>query len=391
VSDPEINPATNPLIVSPSAPPVFHPTGQLIVAAAAGLVPARLFAPTAKAARRVAEFFTAQINNDHTRKAYLNAARRFAAWCEAHGLAELAAVQPIHVAAFIKELQGRFTPPTVKQHLAALRMLFDWLVTGHIIEVNPAHAVRGPKYVVKKGKTPVLNADEARALLDAIDSGTVTGLRDRALIGVMVYSFARVNAVIGMQVKDYFSQGRRGWVRLHEKGGKEHEVPCHHSLEKLLDDYIAAAESWTVERRVIARVEAGPQGADSRFIVTNLPGLPKSLYEKLYCARGQAENLIKAHKLHLASDRTSCRKATANQFRLLIHTAAYWLMLTLRGLAPRTSFWRDAQFDTIRLNLIKVAARVTEMVTRIKVALPSAFPYQAGFANLAARIAKLPP
>jgi hypothetical protein len=107
--------------------------------------------------------------------------------------------------------------------------------------------------------------------------------------------------------------------------------------------------------------------------------------------RGWFENLIKAHKLHLASDRTSCRKATANQFRLLIHTAAYWLMLSLRGLAPRTSFWREAQFDTIRLRLIKVAGRVTEMVTRIKVALPSAFSYQTGFANLAGRIAKLPP
>jgi hypothetical protein len=156
-------------------------------------------------------------------------------------------------------------------------------------------------------------------------------------------------------------------------------------------DFRYAAKSWTVKRRVIARVEAGPQGADSRFIVTNLPGLPKTLYEKVYCARGQAENLIKAHKLHLASDRTSCRKATANQFRLLIHTAAYWLLLSLRNLAPRNSFWRDAQFDTIRLCLIKVAARVTEMVTRIKLALPSAFPYQAGFADLAGRIAKLPP
>ena len=156
-------------------------------------------------------------------------------------------------------------------------------------------------------------------------------------------------------------------------------------------DFRYAAKSWNVERRVIARVEAGSQGADSRFIVTNLPGLPKSLYEKLYCARGQAENLIKAHKLHLASDRTSCSKATANQFRLLIHTAAYWLMLTLRGLAPRNSFWRDAQFDTIRLCLIKVAARVTEMVTRIKVALPACFPYRTGFATLAGQIAKLPP
>jgi hypothetical protein len=152
-----------------------------------------------------------------------------------------------------------------------------------------------------------------------------------------------------------------------------------------------AAKSWNVERRVIARVEAGPQGADSRFIVTNLRGLPKTLYEKVYCARGQAENLIKAHKPNLASDRTSCTKATANQFRLLLHTAAYWLMLSLRGLVPKTSFWRDAQFDTIRLCLIKVAGRVAEMVTRIKIALPSAFPYQAGFADLAGRIAKLPP
>ena len=156
-------------------------------------------------------------------------------------------------------------------------------------------------------------------------------------------------------------------------------------------DFRYAAKSWNVERRVVARVEAGPQGADSRFIVTNLPGLPKALYEKVYCARGQAENLIKAHKLHLASDRTSCHRATANQFRLLIHTAAYWLLLSLRDLAPRTSFWRDAQFDTIRLCLIKVAVRVTEMVTRIKLALPTAYPYQAGFAALARAIAKLPP
>ena len=103
------------------------------------------------------------------------------------------------------------------------------------------------------------------------------------------------------------------------------------------------------------------------------------------------ENLIKAHKLHLASDRTSCSKPTANQFRLLIHTAAYWLLHTLRGLAPKASFWRDAQFDTLRLGLIKVAARVTEMVTRIKVSMPSSFPYQESLAGLAARTVKRPP
>jgi hypothetical protein len=152
-----------------------------------------------------------------------------------------------------------------------------------------------------------------------------------------------------------------------------------------------AARTWNSERRVIARVEACAQGVDSRFIVTNLAGLAKSLYEKVYCARGQAENLIKAHKLHLASDRTSCTKATANQFRLLLHTAAYWLMHTLRGLAPKSSFWRQAQFDILRLGLIKVAVRVTELVTKIKIALPTGFACQHGFSTLAARLAKLPP
>jgi hypothetical protein len=152
-----------------------------------------------------------------------------------------------------------------------------------------------------------------------------------------------------------------------------------------------AARTWSTERQVIARVEASAQGSDSRFVVTNLTGMPRWLYEEVYCARGQAENLIKAHKLHLASDRTSCSRATANQFRLLIHTAAYWLLHTLRGLAPKASFWGDAQFDTIRLALIKVAGRVTEMATRIKVALPSCYPYQDSLALLSARATELPP
>src|SRR5712691_8070723 len=131
-------------------------TALVLSPAPAVFLPASLFAPTPKAAKRILEFFATQINNDHTRKAYLNAARRFATWCEGRGIRELAAVEPVHIAAFIKKLEGQFTPPTVKQHLAALRMLFDWLVLGHVLEVNPAHAVRGPKYVVRKGKTPVL-------------------------------------------------------------------------------------------------------------------------------------------------------------------------------------------------------------------------------------------
>ena len=152
-----------------------------------------------------------------------------------------------------------------------------------------------------------------------------------------------------------------------------------------------AAKTWHVQRQVIARVEVSAQGCDSRFIVTNLKGAPRWLYEEVYCARGQAENLIKAHKLHLASDRTSCSKATANQFRLLIHTAAYWLLHTLRGLAPKTSFWRDAQFDTLRLALIKVAARVTEKITRIKVSLPTSYPHKESLARFTTRALALPP
>ncbi len=156
-------------------------------------------------------------------------------------------------------------------------------------------------------------------------------------------------------------------------------------------EFAYAAGTWQAERRVIARVEASARGSDSRFVVTNLAGTPRWLYEAAYCARGQAENLVKAHKRHLASDRTSCTRATANQFRLVLHTAAYWLLHTLRGLAPKRSFWRDAQLDTIRLALIKVAGRVTELVTRIKVALPSSYPYRNGLTRLAARAAKLPP
>jgi Phage integrase, N-terminal SAM-like domain len=123
---------------------------QLVPSSAPAVLPA-LFAPTPKAVKRFVEFFAAQLNNDHTRKAYLKATRRFAQWCGARGIGELAAVEPFHVAAFIKELQDRpfpprdkpFSPPTVKQHLSALRMLFDWLVTGHIMDTNPAHPGSG--------------------------------------------------------------------------------------------------------------------------------------------------------------------------------------------------------------------------------------------------------
>jgi site-specific recombinase XerD len=217
--------------------------------ALAGLTvkPPSLFLPNDKAGERFFGFFTANIRNRHTRRAYYKAACRFSDWCERRGVLNLADVKPPHIATYIEMLGlpepdgGGLSKPSVKQHLAALRMLFDWLVVGHVLDVNPAHAVRGPKYSQKKGKTPVLDRDEARALIAAIDTSSLTGLRDRALIGIMIYTFARVGAVLQMNVGDYFTQGRRGWVRLHEKGGKEHEAPCHHKLEAYLDEYIAAA------------------------------------------------------------------------------------------------------------------------------------------------------
>ena len=147
----------------------------------------------------------------------------------------------MHVATYIKQLQRARSAPTGKLRLAALRHLFDWMVIGQIMPTNPAAAVRGPRHIVRRGKTPVLDPAEARQLIDAIDTTTVIGLRDRALIGLMVYSFARIGAAIGMRVEDVFSQNRRLWVRLHEKGGKQHAMPCHHNLESYLHAYIDGA------------------------------------------------------------------------------------------------------------------------------------------------------
>lgn len=203
--------------------------------------PPTLFIKEARAAERFWDFFTANIRNKHTRHAYYNAPCKFSELCAEHGAHELKHVKPVHVAAYIESLQSGFAKPTIKQHLAAIRMLFDWLVVGQVIAANPAHAVRGPRLVVKKGRTPVLNREEARALLSSIDVRTVKGLRDRALIAVMIYTFARVGAVLQLNVGDYYTQGRRGWIRLHEKGGKEHEAPCVSKLETYLDEYISAA------------------------------------------------------------------------------------------------------------------------------------------------------
>jgi integrase/recombinase XerD len=212
---------------------------EIILHSPSASLPA-IFTARPESRTRLRDFFSSHIRNPNTRRAYREAVRQFSAFCAEHNIKDLAQVEPVHVAAFVETQLKTQSKPTVKLRLAALRMLFDWMVVGQVIPTNPAHAVRGPKHSQRRGKTPVLNVDEARTLLDAIDTTSLPGLRDRALIALMVYTFARVGAAISMKVEDFFVQGRRGWVRLHEKGGKEHQMPTHHNLDLYLEEYIAA-------------------------------------------------------------------------------------------------------------------------------------------------------
>lgn len=245
--------------------------------------------PDAK--RRFVEFFTANIRNSNTRESYLRAVRFFCRWCDDRGL-PLLAVEPTLVAAYIEELQQRYSDGSVKVHLAAVRMLFDYFTTGGVLPFNPAHAVRGPKLVLTKGKTPVLSAEDARTLIDSIDTSTTIGLRDRALISVMVYSFARIGATLKMNVDDVYLNNRRYWIRLHEKGGRFHEMPLHHSAEHALLEYMEAA------------------------MLHNMKGLP------LFCSVGRRRELTE-DRLHrndaLAMIKRRARKAGVSD-RICCHT-----------------------------------------------------------------------
>jgi site-specific recombinase XerD len=200
--------------------------------------PALVIAAGERAGVRFLEFFASNIRNPNTRRAYAHAVGDFLAWCAQAGIGSIRAVQPLHVAAWIELQTQRSSAPTVKLRLAAIRHLFDWLVIGQVMPHNPAASVRGPSHTARQGKTPVLDATEARQLLDSIDVTTPIGLRDRALIALMVFSFARVGAALSMRVEDVYTQNKRLWIRLREKGGKRHEMPCHHTLEAYLHAYL---------------------------------------------------------------------------------------------------------------------------------------------------------
>ena len=204
-------------------------------------LPSLVAAAGERASLRFLEFFAANIRNPNTRRAYGRAVAEFLAWCADAGVREIGGVQPLHVATWVEMQTRTRSAPTVKQQLAAIKHLFDWLVTGQVVPVNPAAAVRGPSHIVRQGKTPVLDPAEARTLLDSIDVSTPAGLRDRSLIALMVHSFARIGAALGMTVADVYTQKRRLWVRLREKGGKAHAMPCHHNLEEYLDAYLDGA------------------------------------------------------------------------------------------------------------------------------------------------------
>ena len=217
-------------------------SAQLVPLPSAPVLPALIADAGDKAALRFLEFFTVNIRNTNTRAAYARAAGAFLSWCETRGaIKDLRQMQPVHVAAYIEQLGREMSAPTVKQHLASIRMLFDWLVTGQVVPSNPAHSVRGPRHSVSKGSTPVLSSGEATALLAGMDADTVVGLRDRALIAVMTYTFARASVAVGLAIEDYFSRKKRRWLRLREKNGKVNEMPCHHKLEGYLDAYLDAA------------------------------------------------------------------------------------------------------------------------------------------------------
>jgi site-specific recombinase XerD len=223
------------------------------------IVPAPIMAEGERAATRYIEFFTAQLRNRNTRTAYARAASTFFAWCDLHGLA-LPAIQPVHVATYIEQIGQELSAPTVKQQLAAIRMLFDWLVIGQVVPHNPAAAVRGPRHSASVGKTHMPTRDEAKALLASIPTDSLVGLRDRAMIGTLLFTFARVSAATAMRVGDYYPIGKRWWLRLHEKGGKRHEMPAHHSLQEYLDAYLEAAGIAEDNRGPLFRTAEGRTG-----------------------------------------------------------------------------------------------------------------------------------
>ena len=195
------------------------------------------------------EYFEAlNVRNPGTREVYERAMRRFLDWCADRHVAGLEYVTPIHISRYVDTLRTALATPTIKVHISALRKCFDHLVSEHVVAINPARSVDTPRHVVTVGRTPVLDASQTRELLDSISPDDLCGLRDRAIIGTMVFTFGRVGAVVAMDVGDYYLSGRHRVFRLHEKGGKTHNVPAHHAAREYVEDYLDGAALWDQPR-----------------------------------------------------------------------------------------------------------------------------------------------
>jgi site-specific recombinase XerD len=249
-----------PVALERASSPAAQAPATLVAPCAGHVVPALIADAGETAGWNSVEFFTANIRNPHTRRAYARACSQFFAWCEERGLT-LTTIRPFDVAAWVEQLQQTHSAPGVKQQLAAVRMLFDWLLIGQVVPINPSSAVRSPKHVVKTGATPALDSMEWRKLIDAIPTDTVRDLRDRALIATLTYSFARITAALTMKVEDLRPKGAGWQIRLHEKGGKHHTMPCHHALAEPLHAYIAAAEIGEDRKGWLFRTSRGHNGS----------------------------------------------------------------------------------------------------------------------------------
>src|ERR1700722_5904281 len=202
-------------------------------------VPAIIADVGPEATKRFFEFFTVPIRNKNTRMAYYQAIGQFLDWCQRPGFSNLEDIEPIHVAAYIEQHSG--SAATIKQHMAAIRM-FSWLTEKGILAINPAREVKTPKFSRTEGKTPAFSTEEVHKVLASIDTSHVVGHRDKAILATLAYTFARIGAVVNLKVEDYFQTGKRSLIRFKEKGGKEKEIPVHHKLEEILDEYLKVSK-----------------------------------------------------------------------------------------------------------------------------------------------------
>ncbi len=224
-------------------------------------VPTLIAAAGEDATRHFLNFFIASIRNRHTRRSYARQVRLFFVWIEHRGIKDVRTIRTEHVAAYVEMMtRSALEPASVKQALSSLRMLFDWLLVHQVVSENPATAVRGPKLSVTEGKTPNLPAEEVAQLIDSIPTDSLVGLRDRALIGLMAYTFARVGAALSMNVGDYYPEGKQWSVRLREKGGKRKQIAVHHVLEEYMDAYLSASGLSDAKGTPLFRTARGKTG-----------------------------------------------------------------------------------------------------------------------------------